>query len=1078
MSIAVGSSGFCRSGIKGLMLVAVTIGTLLAAANSGRPAERETARQILDAAGVTGGLVVHLGCGDGKLTAALHAGDGYLVHGLDTDAKNVERARKHIRSLGLYGNVSVEVWSEKRLPYADNLVNLLVSEDPGAAAVGEVLRVLVPDGVAYVKRADGWTKIVKPRPANIDEWTHYMHDASGNAVARDSVVGSPRHLQWVGEPRWARSHEHLATISAVVSAGGRVFTIVDEGPVASVDLPSNWFLVARDAFNGVVLWKRSIPTWEWRHRPFRSGAPQLPRRLVAVKDTVYVTLGYGKPLVALDALTGDVVRTYRQTDGAEEIVWHEGVLYVVVGDPEDQAASEAAIRRGLAQPLVEKQIMAFQAETGGLLWQKSDADTTEIMPLTLAAAGERLFFQTTGDVISLDGKSGKELWRAARPISLQRPGWSTPTLVVYHDVVLSADRQAPDEPAEGPRPRKITWSVNLGGGNAPPGNLIAFSAKTGAKLWSCKCREGYNSPVDVLVAGGLLWTGNLVHARDPGITVARDPATGEVKRERPNDQVFFTPGMSHHRCYRNRATERFLLLGRAGVEFIDVESGEATANHWIRGTCQFGVLPANGLLYAPSHTCACFIKTKLNGFNALAGGSRVPSPESRAGGRLERGPAFDQALDSGPSTLDSGGWPTYRHDPARSGATSTAVPTKLKSIWQTDLGGKLSSLTIAGGKAFVAEIDAHTVHALDAENGKTVWSFTAGGRVDSPPTFTQGAVLFGSADGWVYCLRAADGQLAWRFRAVPQQRRLVAYGQLESAWPVDGSVLVEDGVVSFAAGRSTFLDGGIRLCRLDAKTGALLWETRLSGRDPKTGEQPKSAIQGFDMAGVLPDVLSSDGEFIYMRHMKFDRQGVEQQEPGRHLFNPAGFLDDSWWHRAYFLFGEKYISGWGGWWRAGNQVPAGRLLVFDDAWIYGFGRNFYPSGNAGQWRTGEYYRVFATSKKYEIPKEPPTKKRRRKPRVAKSTVKCRWTHRADLEVRAMVLAGRTLFVAGPRGETQSSLDAFQGKQGISLRAVSTEDGSKLAEYKLDSLPVFDGLVAAGGRLYLSTTAGTVLSMGK
>ena len=32
-----------------------------------------------------GGLVVHLGCGDGKLTAALRTGDAYLVHGLDVD---------------------------------------------------------------------------------------------------------------------------------------------------------------------------------------------------------------------------------------------------------------------------------------------------------------------------------------------------------------------------------------------------------------------------------------------------------------------------------------------------------------------------------------------------------------------------------------------------------------------------------------------------------------------------------------------------------------------------------------------------------------------------------------------------------------------------------------------------------------------------------------------------------------------------------------------------------------------------------------------------------------------------------
>ena len=41
-------------------------------------------------------------------------------------------------------------------------------------------------------------------------------------------------------------------------------------------------------------------------------------------------------------------------------------------------------------------------------------------------------------------------------------------------------------------------------------------------------------------------------------------------------------------------------------------------------------------------------------------------------------------------------------------------------------------------------------------------------------------------------------------------------------------------------------------------------------------------------------------------------------------------------------------------------------------------------------------------------------------------------------------------------------------------AVSAADGKKLAEQKLDSPPVFDGLIAAGGRLYLATTDGRVL----
>jgi len=122
-------------------------------------APADEAGQILSAAGVKGGLVVHLGCGDGKLTAALRASDSYLVHGLDADAANVEKARAHIRSLGLYGPVSVQRWADvARLPYADNFVNLLVISDSGSQiSQAEVIRVLAPLGVAYARYAEDTT---------------------------------------------------------------------------------------------------------------------------------------------------------------------------------------------------------------------------------------------------------------------------------------------------------------------------------------------------------------------------------------------------------------------------------------------------------------------------------------------------------------------------------------------------------------------------------------------------------------------------------------------------------------------------------------------------------------------------------------------------------------------------------------------------------------------------------------------------------------------------------------------------------------------------------------------------------
>ncbi|MEE8452941.1 MAG: hypothetical protein V3R99_13530, partial [Thermoguttaceae bacterium] len=65
-----------------------------------------SADAIYDATGVQGGLVVHLGCGDGTLTATLRASDRYLVRGLDTDAANVAKTRALLHAKRIYGPVS------------------------------------------------------------------------------------------------------------------------------------------------------------------------------------------------------------------------------------------------------------------------------------------------------------------------------------------------------------------------------------------------------------------------------------------------------------------------------------------------------------------------------------------------------------------------------------------------------------------------------------------------------------------------------------------------------------------------------------------------------------------------------------------------------------------------------------------------------------------------------------------------------------------------------------------------------------------------------------------------------------
>jgi len=398
---------------------------------------------LLRSSGVDGGLVVHVGCGDGRATAALRANDSYLVHGLDTDAAKVAEARRYIASLGVYGNVSVAKWEGATLPYTDNVVNLLVVEDGISVPRAEILRVLAPNGVAYAKAGERWTQTTKPWPDDIDEWTHFLHDAGNNAVARDAQVAPPRHMQWLAEPEWSRYHHTLASISGVVSAGGRIFYILDEGPAGSMEVPADWILVARDAFSGVLLWKRPIPSWSWYRRGFRSGPVQLPRTLVAEGERVYVPLGLDVPLTALDAATGETVATYTGTENTEEIILHDGLLLVVTGAPATEQAVKITRRQSGMEGVFpnSKSILALRADTRELLWKWTESEPRELMPLTLAATDRGVFFQAGEAAVCLDRSTGQERWRSAATgdTSKRSVGWSVATLVAHDGVVLWAD---------------------------------------------------------------------------------------------------------------------------------------------------------------------------------------------------------------------------------------------------------------------------------------------------------------------------------------------------------------------------------------------------------------------------------------------------------------------------------------------------------------------------------------------------------------------------------------------------------------------------------------------------------------
>ena len=261
--------------------------------------------------------------------------------------------------------------------------------------------------------------------------------------------------------------------------------------------------------------------------------------------------------------------------------------------------------------------------------------------------------------------------------------------------------------------------------------LVALSAKDGKRLWGYKKGAGFHAPMDVFVIDSLVWPGS--HPKDSvapppvdDFSVALDLHTGAVRKTN-NVMVDLQTAGHHHRCYRNKATTRYIIAGKRGVEMMDLNGQNHSRNNWIRGTCQYGMMPANGLTYVPPHSCGCYPESKLWGFYALndeqpALEKAVASVEQAS--RLEKGPAYGKMPSSAgfteaqrrpspsvkaglPASPAASGadWPQYRHDALRSGVAGASVPAELEKVWQIDIGGKPTQPVIAQGK--VVEVTLH-----------------------------------------------------------------------------------------------------------------------------------------------------------------------------------------------------------------------------------------------------------------------------------------------------------------------------------------------------------------------------------
>ncbi len=222
-------------------------------------------------------------------------------------------------------------------------------------------------------------------------------------------------------------------------------------------------------------------------------------------------------------------------------------------------------------------------------------------------------------------------------------------------------------------------------------------------------------------------------------------------------------------------------------------------------------------------------------------------------------------------------WPTWQHDNRRTGATKEQLSVrKLEPAWtwhssappQTAWAGPAKYDAYAGHRNlpsmrnydavfhmisvgdrlwFGSSVD-DSVYCLNVNTGKVNWAHTTDGPIRLAPTWSDGKLFFGSDDGAVRCVAAADGKQIWKFSPTEGDLPVLNNGRFVSFQPCRTGVVVENNTAWFAFAMLPWKDSWI--CGVDSETGKVKTDDHFIRKmQQRTIEGPPALSSG---ALILP----------------------------------------------------------------------------------------------------------------------------------------------------------------------------------------------------------------------------------
>ena len=955
------------------------------------------------------GIVAVLGLpgGDAGFVTGLAEARELRVYFQSADADQVAAVRKAADAAGLLGNrIFVDSGSLETIGLSDNVADAIVVAPSATKQTvdQELLRALRPRGTAFL--AD--RKLVKPVPKGADDWSHPYHGPDNNPQSDDQLVRGRFRTQFLAEPKFSPMPEQT------VVAGGRIYKAM--GHIAHKANQNEMLntLLCINAYNGTILWKRSLPKGFMIHR----------NTMVATDDALY--MGDLESCKVFDGRTGKLRREITVADDISDgpawkwMAIRDGVLFAMVGHDEVKVDTQRSARRGLGHwpwgmwkghDYIDaktafgfgRTLVAIDLKTGKRLWHHREKAYLDSRALCMK--GDRIYCYSPGTFLkAIDADSGKVVWKNADKELIEAIGPNEKAQHYVTGYATSCYMKCNDEYLLFAGPQRS--------------RMVAASTKDGRLAWT--------HPVGNL---------QLVLREDAIYAAGPQKSAGGAKLEYSTGSVL-ADFPARRACTRaTGCADSIFYRAPGGTTRVMTDTNQAVHIAPMRPPCQDGVIVSNGHLYWGPWMCGC--QLSLYGHIALApAGSAVSASDNLDDIEQRSLTVHANNAEVRPLAVRPGDWVSYRGDNAHSDGSGVEAPGEVELAWEAEVTtGELPTAPVAaGGFVFLAD-RAGVVRALDSE-GKQVWKSYVAGPVYYPPAVAHDRLFVGSADGRVHAFEARTGRPLWTFRVAPDSKRIPVYGKLVSRWPVAGGVVVENDTVYAAAGITHY--DGTYVVALDALTG------KLKARNDRSGTLSEEVDSGVSMQGELRIV---DGELRFLgggvyEIARFDLDTLDclnkPLEQVRSQYRTAFYP----WYPAY----GKYVS-------LEHACGDGNLLCHDASYE---GSNF---GNLAlqQPLTDEESKKLVKDAAREF-------LRRRGRNVPKPTNV--WRDERDRRFTGFIVSGDTLLATGHPDEKPE--ESF-------LAAIDVKSGSDAWNHPLPAVAVKGGIaIDATGRLFVSLENGRLL----